>query len=486
MIFSGITPRTIFGRIFAGIALVSLLALAFFYYWFSYKFYDSLNREAEERLKNMAQTLAENIKNLEAGAPNSDSLAAFTSLWKFEERGAWLQNLYWLDVSQPKPAFIASFSAQNPQKISIMPPTAEEIEDLVFANINELERGTIVMPDPFTVADSRRYKIVLFPLLDQYQMLESVIGIEADLEYLRQASSLKRFFGEILLASLGLSLLVAFIIAGNISHKFAFILDEIKSLEKLQHSPEVDLNLVELNSIHRALTRMAREIMRKDQHLKEVFSRKLEELSFTGAAVAHEIRNPLSAIEMHFGLLKRKLTVSSQDNEQVREIDEQLAHLRKLVESFLHYSRLVKPEKQRIALRQFFEELVDSACHLWPGLVCDLHIDAGDFILFDPTMLRQICENIMANAVAASENGKIELRVTYQAKEHGWKLVLANNGPEIPSDLLEQLFTPFASGRPGGNGIGLALVRKLVEANDGEIFCENQQTGVAFTIEVDE
>lgn len=484
MILRKLVPRTIFGRIFVGIFFVSLLAIAIFSGWFNRRFYDSLNREAEERLHNIARILAENINDSDRKTSEIKGRETFSNLWQFEEKGSWLQNLYWLDVSQAEPRFIASFSAQNLQRVSILPPSAEEIEDLVFANINELEKGRVVMPDPFAAADSRRYKIILYPLLDQWQMLESVIGIEADLEYLRLASSMRRFIIETLVLSLFVSFFIALIIAGNISGKVSFLLQELKRIENEEIPQSADLHLVELNRIHAGLISMAEEISRKDRHLQQVFNRKLEELSFTGAAVAHEIRNPLSAIEMHFGLLKRKLVKLDEHSTELTEISEQLAHLRKLVESFLSYSRLVKPQKEEIRLREFLEQLVHIRRSIWPELNCHLEIDEAELIRFDRTMLQQICENILANAAAAAEKGGVEVKISFKNLDRGWRLSFANNGPKIQQELLERLFTPFATARPGGNGIGLALVQKLVEAHNGEISCENTESGVVFLIEV--
>jgi len=477
-------PTTIFGRIFVAIFFVALLAVALFWFWFNQRFYDSLDREAEMRLQSMARTLAEKLQTSDIDEPGANKLAILDSLWEFEKNGAWLQNLYWLDVSHDVPRFIASYSAQNPDKVSILPPTPEEIEDLVYANINELEKGVVVMPDPFSAADSRRYKIVLFPLLDQMQMLESVIGIEADQEYLQLAASMRRFFMEMLAVSLFLSLIVAFIIASNISMKTSFLLAELKSIENDAIPQSADLHLREFNQIHAAMISMAKEIMRKDEHLKEVFNRKLEELAFTGAAVAHEIRNPLSAIEMHFGLLRRKLQKSDLAGSETTEIAEQLLHLRKLVESFLNYSRRVVPERERIDLNVFFDQFLKLRNGLWPSLECITDFEEPAVILFDRTMFQQICENIFANAFAAAE--EITLKIGFTRSERGWSLNFANDGPQIPLEILEKLFTPFITAKPGGNGIGLALVRKLVEANGGEIVCRNEPGGVVFTLEVEE
>jgi len=273
-------PRTILGRLFVSIFLVSILCSALIFMWLNRRFFKSLNQEAEGRLINMARTLADQIDKVTGDEPGKINI--LNNFWQFEKDGAWLQNLYWLDVSGSDPRFVASFSAVNPNKISILPPSAEDIEDLVFSNINELEKGRVVMPDPFSAADSRRFKIVLFPLLDQFQLLDSVIGIEADLEYLHLSAAMREFFLNILVAVFLFSLLISLLVACNFSQKTSFLVSQLKEIEKGIIPAGGDLNLRELNLIHEGMISLARELELKDRHLRELFARKLEELAFTG------------------------------------------------------------------------------------------------------------------------------------------------------------------------------------------------------------
>ncbi|MFZ5952934.1 MAG: sensor histidine kinase [Candidatus Rifleibacteriota bacterium] len=429
----------------------------------------------------MARTIAGQIEQV--ADAESEKINILNTFWQFEKDGAWLQNLYWLDVSGNEPRFIASFSAVNLRKISILPPSAEEVEDLVFANINELEKGRVVMPDPFSAADSRRFKIVLFPILDQLQLLDSVIGIEADLEYLHLTAAMREFFMSILAAVFLFSVLISLLVAYNFSQKTSFLVDQLKEIENGSIPAGGDLHLRELNLIHEGMISMARELKRKDRHLRELFSRKLEELAFTGAAIAHEVRNPLSAIEMHFGLLKRRLQkLENASCVEVEEISIQLVHLRRLLESFLNYSRLVQPQKEEIRLEDFLRQFVDSRKDLWQDLKVNLLTEPESVIMFDRTMLQQICDNIIGNAAALAI--PICMQISFKKTEESWKLSFANDGPTIDEELLARLFTPFATARPGGNGIGLAMTRKLVEAHGGEISCRNLDHGVVFEIEV--
>jgi len=186
---------------------------------------------------------------------------------------------------------------------------------------------------------------------------------------------------------------------------------------------------------------------------------------------------------MHFGLLKRRLqNLENASCGEVEEISTQLVHLRLFLESFLNYSRLVQPQKEEIRLADFLRQFIDSRKDLWTSLEMQLQVDPEAVILFDRTMLQQACDNIIGNAAALAI--PLCMQIRFKKSEESWKLSFVNNGPLIDEELLARLFTPFATARPGGNGIGLAMTRKLVEAHSGEISCRNLENGVVFEIEV--
>ncbi|HQG29826.1 MAG TPA: HAMP domain-containing sensor histidine kinase, partial [Candidatus Ozemobacteraceae bacterium] len=103
----------------------------------------------------------------------------------------------------------------------------------------------------------------------------------------------------------------------------------------------------------------------------------------------------------------------------------------------------------------------------------------------DIMMWRQIAENLIDNAVSACYPKPVEMNIDIYRKNDMVCFSFADAGPGVPQELVPRLFTPFATGRPGGHGIGLALVRKFVEAHDGSIRYESAPGGgAAFLIEV--
>lgn len=198
------------------------------------------------------------------------------------------------------------------------------------------------------------------------------------------------------------------------------------------------------------------------------------------ATLAHELRNPLAPIRT--GLEVLNSTSDAKESERVRTMmGRQLAHLIRLVDDLLDVSRItsgkVVLKKQRIDLREVIDVAVEG---------CRPFIDAAKHTLTvatpptpvwvdgDATRLAQVLSNILNNASKyTSEGGRIDL--TLQRQDDAAVLQVQDNGYGIPPELLPDVFTMFAQVNrtlhrsQGGLGIGLALVKRLVEKHGGKV-----------------
>jgi signal transduction histidine kinase len=197
------------------------------------------------------------------------------------------------------------------------------------------------------------------------------------------------------------------------------------------------------------------------------------------------VRNPLSAIGMHLGLLKRRYLPVNGDLESFAEIEEQLVRLKTLADRFLDYSRATQPVRERFSPAGLIREAVAGRPDMAGPDTVRITAPAGLEINGDIRMWRQIVDNLLDNAAAAVRPGRPEIQVEIYMKNDNLVLRFADAGPGVPPELVPRLFTPFVTGRPDGHGIGLALVRKFVEAHDGGIRYEaSPEGGAIFHIEV--
>lgn len=220
-------------------------------------------------------------------------------------------------------------------------------------------------------------------------------------------------------------------------------------------------------------------------------SERLATLGRVSAAVAHELRNPLSGIKMHLRLLQDNLAAGEADARDVdtllREIERMDLYLRELMSLAAGEQ---DPAGGRTARAMTADELarcVESVLGLLAGRLehagvrAELH-RAGDVgtCLADPVGLRQVLMNLLVNAVEAMpEGGTVTVRTTGRPGG-GAAIEVIDTGGGI--DESRDVFEPFVSTKAGSAGLGLYICRRIVRAAGGEIGCESTTEGTRFTV----
>lgn len=207
--------------------------------------------------------------------------------------------------------------------------------------------------------------------------------------------------------------------------------------------------------------------------------------------LAHEIKNPLTPIQLSAERLQRRLskTLEGPDREMLdratRTIVQQVEAMKMLVNAFRDYA-----EAPRLALAPLdLNHLVQDVCELYVGenqparVVLDLGARVPD-IRGDAGRLRQLLHNLIKNALEAVQGRPdAEVRVATRSLQDGAgqrvELQIADNGPGIRPEFLERIFEPYTTDKPRGTGLGLAVAQKIVEEHGGIIECHNQPTGGA-------
>ena len=355
---------------------------------------------------------------------------------------------------------------------------------MIDEDLLKLEDGHPVFPDPFSLVGTRRFKIVLVPILDDDGMLTGVVGLEADFQYLTMPAAVRGFFLKTISLAVPLCAIVSMLIAGSLSRRVEKLVVDL-SLVADRRQPSAGLTgIKELDTLKNGLVQLGEIVQIRDRQLREVYEEKLQELSFTGSAIAHEIRNPLSAMEMHLGLIRRRFNPAGDDLDSFHEIQEQMGFMKTLIENFLSYSRRVTPQKAILSPKAVIEDVLKIKKAAVGPFADSLQFPEAFDVTFDPGMFRQIIENLVNNALEAEPQGLV-LTVKGSVNADRKRLEFIDNGPGVPDDLVPRLFTPFATGKVSGHGIGLALVKKLVEAHNGTIVYSREKGGGArFVLEV--
>jgi PAS domain S-box-containing protein len=209
--------------------------------------------------------------------------------------------------------------------------------------------------------------------------------------------------------------------------------------------------------------------------------------------LAHEIKNPLTPIQLSAERMRRKFLGSM--NAQDAQILERATHtivaqvdaMKQMVNAFSEYARAPDMHFSRFDLNQLITEVVDLYRVQDSGAEMKLQLNPRlPLISADRMRIRQILNNLVTNSLEALE-GKVGacIELETQVADDGQKLgasvaiVVADNGPGFQRDLIGTVFDPYVTSKPKGTGLGLAIVKKIVEEHGGRIEADNRRSGGA-------
>ena len=201
--------------------------------------------------------------------------------------------------------------------------------------------------------------------------------------------------------------------------------------------------------------------------------------------LAHEIRNPLTPIQLSAERLAWKLhdKLDEQDaqilSRSTDTIVKQVAALKEMVEAFRNYARApsLNLEKQNL------NGLVSEVLVLYEAGVCKFNarLSADTLpIVADTTAMRQVLHNLFKNAAEAAESDETPQVNVETGREGGQVfLTVCNNGKSFSKEMLHNAFEPYVTDKPTGTGLGLPVVKKIIEEHGGRISLSNQNSGSA-------
>ncbi|MCW3999409.1 MAG: ATP-binding protein [Candidatus Bathyarchaeota archaeon] len=214
---------------------------------------------------------------------------------------------------------------------------------------------------------------------------------------------------------------------------------------------------------------------------------RLAAIGATAGMVGHDIRNPLQAIIGDVFLLRDALTAMPEQtkpevSESLDSIEKNIGYINKIVADLQDYARPLKPEYSYVDLSEIMTCIVGDI--RVPGNI-NVIVSSNSFqkIKTEPTFIRRILTNLVINAVQAMpEGGNLELSSLIGEKVC---ITVADTGLGIPDSVKPRLFAPMVTTKSKGQGLGLAVAKRLAEALSGKISFESQVgKGTKFTIEL--
>jgi signal transduction histidine kinase len=224
------------------------------------------------------------------------------------------------------------------------------------------------------------------------------------------------------------------------------------------------------------------------QHVTErKDTERLVAIGQTAGMIGHDIRNPLQAIVSELYMAKEAIANNPhtegkmQALESINLIEEQTDYISKIISDLQDYARPLKPDYKEVDLAKLVVSVFQTV-RVPDKIVLKIDVKGFPKIKTDPTLIRRALTNLINNAIQAMpEGGELELFAV--KTENKAVITVSDTGKGIPEEIKPKLFTPLVTTKAKGQGLGLAVVKRLVEALGGSITFESQEgKGTTFTI----
>jgi signal transduction histidine kinase len=198
---------------------------------------------------------------------------------------------------------------------------------------------------------------------------------------------------------------------------------------------------------------------------------KLAALGEASSKIAHEIRNPLTALGGFARRLSRSSSLGTDELDAAQVIVHETARLERILNDQLAFVRSARLKRSNASLNDVVDEALQLLRQQVTACDADIEIELDPELpqtALDADRMKQVLVNLLMNAIAVVGR-RDRIRIATRVEEEAVVLEVANSGPPIPSQALAKLFVPFATTRQEGTGLGLAVVHQIVVEHGGRI-----------------
>jgi len=299
------------------------------------------------------------------------------------------------------------------------------------------------------------------------------LGIESTTEALLTWKKIRNIFIYFSVIILFFSFFTAYFFAKSIIVPVQSLVKLTSEIQRGNLNQKIEMkNNDEIGALAQSMEKMRQSILRRNQQQKIIL-----------AGIAHEVRNPLAGVDMFAGIIESETKEESIKKYSHRILQES-KQIQKILTDFNEYGQPIKPDLgvcSLLAAIREAQELLQSDIDKKSIMVL-IEANQNDYkIRFDLGHLRQILLNLLRNAIHYSTIDSA-IRITITELARTTVVEISNTGPGIKADNQGKIFEPFFSTDKGHTGLGLTIVRNLLEENGGNITLLPTKDGATFRI----
>ena len=380
-------------------------------------------------------------------------------------------------------AVLAEAEASQPNPDGEWRPATAGPVQIPDAARRGLPRGSVF---ECTFAVEARFFADLSEARDLAEVYHSAEALRADIQ-----RSYVRAFAALLGAWALAAGIAGALLARRTTRRLSDLVRAVRQLAKGNLSVQVEAGSArdETAALARAFNSMVREV--KESRDRIVYLEKISGWQEVARRLAHEIKNPLTPIQLAFQQLESRYRASpAQDaaftkllSDAGEIVRDEIGTLQRLVEDFSGFAKLPDVRPEPAELGEFVEEFVRTSPQITEEADVDVLRDGDCPAAIDRALMRRVLTNLVRNAIDASRPARARVHLGVAREGDRAVLTVSDEGPGIAPELRERVFDPYFTTRHEGTGLGLAIVKKIVLQHGGEISAGARPDGGAtFTL----
>jgi signal transduction histidine kinase len=362
--------------------------------------------------------------------------------------------------------------------------------DAAWVSLRSPEDGTMVLAAAKMSDDSYVDRDELVAISEQ---MEETVRVTGDVVIIEDAASdvalesrteVGGFRGLVCIPMISQDDVAVGIIYVTSFKQYKFSKDELDLLFAIRD--EIGL-AVQNSTLYEQLKEQLKET--RNAQFQLISAARLASIGELAANVAHEVNNPLTGILTHTCLLRDGREWEESDKRRLDIVYNETMRIRKIVRSLLDFSRQGETERSSVDLNVIVKETLELVMHHAESANIKLVENCAEhspLLYLDATQIKQVFLNIINNAVyAMTEGGGIN--VSSSSDDESVWVTISDNGPGIPSSVLEKIFDPFFTTKPEtkGTGLGLSVSLGIIKEHGGVIEVETAENeGTTFTVKL--